>query len=128
MFFIFRTAFWLALVIALIPVRQSDLGDGQRAVSAVEVLGLAGSVASDVVSFCDRNGETCETSRMLFSQMGTKAREGARIAYSWLDDRFGPEQTLPNHSTVSGEEGLESEGVSTKIDRVETGAISKRQQ
>lgn len=90
MFFI-RAAFWLALVVALIPVNPSDLKEGQRSVSTAETVGLAQSVMADIGSFCERNDRTCETGGVLLSQMGIKAKEGARIAYSWLDDRTSDE-------------------------------------
>jgi len=90
MFFV-RTAFWLGLVIALIPVRADDLPEGERPVSTLETVGLAKSVVGDVATFCNRNEQTCDTGSLLISQMGLKAREGARIAYVWLDEQFGAE-------------------------------------
>lgn len=91
--FIIRTAFWLALVIAFIPVRQSDLQEGVRPVSPLETVGLATAVASDLGRFCERNTATCATGGALFSQMGIKAREGARLAYQWFDDGTGGTET-----------------------------------
>lgn len=88
MFFV-RAAFWLTLVIALIPVQQSQLADGQRPVSPMETAGLIKTAADDLAGFCERNASACETGRQLAAQMGAKAREGARIAYHWLDDRYG---------------------------------------
>lgn len=106
--FLIRAAFWLALVIAIIPVRQADLEDGQSPVTTMETVGLAQSVADDISSFCDRNEETCTTGKVLISQMGAKAREGARIVYTWLDDRYGN----PN-------------GVDSKSDQISTGSIGQ---
>jgi len=90
--FLIRACFWLALVIAFIPANPADMEPGQRSVSTMETVGLAQSVASDIGSFCQRNSETCETGGILISQMGKKAREGARIAYTWLDERYGKEE------------------------------------
>ena len=103
MFFI-KTAFWLGLVIALIPIGSDDLPTGERAVSTVETVGLAKSVVSDVASFCERNKETCETGSLLISQMGAKAREGARVAYSWLDERYGPQTQLAGERPADSQE------------------------
>lgn len=113
MFFI-RAVFWLSLVVAFIPVNPSDLKEDQRPVSALETVGLAQSVVEDVAAFCTRNMGTCETGGQLVSQMGIKAREGARIAYTWLDKRYGPEtQALAATDAVEGE----------STDPVETGAV-----
>ena len=90
--FLIRAAFWLTLVIAFIPVKSADLGEGQRAVSTMETVSLAQSVVSDIGSFCSRNTQTCETGGVLLSQMGLKAREGAKMAYTWLDQRVGEDK------------------------------------
>lgn len=113
MFFI-RAVFWLSLVVAFIPVNPSDLADDQKPVSPLETVGLAQSVVSDVAGFCTRNQGTCETGGHLFSQMGIKAREGARIAYNWLDQRYGPQA-----QTADNRDG----GEDKNTDPVETGAV-----
>jgi hypothetical protein len=87
--FLIRAAFWLTLVVAFIPVKNTDLGEGQRSVSTMETVNLAQSVVSDIGSFCSRNAQTCETGGELLSQMGLKAREGAKLAYTWLDKHVG---------------------------------------
>lgn len=88
MFFI-RAVFWIALIVAFIPVNPSDLREDQRSVSTAETVGLAQSVFSDIRNFCERNANACETGGELISQMGIKAKEGARIAYQWLDQNYG---------------------------------------
>ena len=112
--FLIRAAFWLSLVIAFIPVSPSDLNEDQRPVSPLETVGLAQSVVEDVAAFCTRNTGTCETGGQLFSQMGVKAREGARIAYTWLDKRYGAETQAP-----AGTDAIKGEST----DPVETGAV-----
>ena len=108
--FLLRTAFWLGLVIAFIPVNPEDLKEGQRPVSPLETIGLAKTVVSDVASFCERNTQSCETGGQLFSQIGVKAREGARIAYTWLDERYGEDA----ESKTAGKNA---------VDPVSTGAV-----
>jgi hypothetical protein len=113
--FIIRAAFWLGLVIALIPVNSVDLPQGERAVSTLETIGLAKSVVGDVASFCNRNEQTCDTGSLLISQMGAKAREAAKIAYTWLDGRYGPDNTMTAEGTVTGR---------AAVDPVETGSLA----
>ncbi|MGB7334386.1 MAG: DUF5330 domain-containing protein [Salaquimonas sp.] len=115
--FLIRAAFWIALVVAFIPVQQADLEEGQRSVSTLETVGLAQSVMADIGSFCERNSQTCQTGGVLISQMGLKAREGARIAYSWLDERYGDKA-----SYAATDAGLKS-----GIDPVKTSSINAQQ-
>ena len=89
MFSLFRLTFWLAIVVAFIPVREADLEPGQRAISAGDIIGIAKTVGSDLAAFCARNDETCTTASMLLSQMGLKVEESARIAYRFVDERPG---------------------------------------
>ncbi len=86
MFFI-RAVFWLTLVIAFIPVSPEDLTEGQRSVSTGETLEAARTVVSDLSGFCERNPATCGTGREIFSQLGAKAKTGARFVYSYLDSK-----------------------------------------
>ena len=87
--FMLRAAFWLTVVVAFIPVSRDDLKENQEPVSAGQTISLARTVISDLASFCERNTSACATGSQLASQMGAKAREGARIVYTALDDQFG---------------------------------------
>lgn len=113
MFFV-KAAFWLTLVVAFIPVRSADLPEGERAVSTAETVTFARSVVDDVMTFCKRNEETCETGSLLISQMGAKAREGARITYAWLDKRYGKQALTAESEAEAGETG---------VDGIETGSL-----
>ena len=112
-----RAAFWLTLVVALIPVNQNDLPDGQRSISTLETVSLAQSVFEDLSSFCSRNSQACETGSILVSQMGMKAREGAKLAYTWLDDNYGNKANIATNSPNE---------VSSPIDPVSTSSISAK--
>lgn len=85
MFFV-KLAFWLTLVIAFIPVPPGELPKGERAVSAGETISLGRAIVADLAGFCERNKTACNTGTKLASQMGAKAKEGARIVYTSLDD------------------------------------------
>ncbi|MCB1430714.1 MAG: DUF5330 domain-containing protein [Nitratireductor sp.] len=82
----FRTIFWLGLVIAFIPVNPADLKEGQRPVSPFETLGAMRSVISDMTGFCERNPSTCETGSEIASQFGAKARAGGVYLSALLDN------------------------------------------
>ena len=85
--FLIRTAFWLGLVVLLIPVNPADLGEGQQPVSTIETVGAAQDLLADFIKVCDRKPEACEKGKLALSRMGLKAKEGARIVYSFLDDK-----------------------------------------
>jgi hypothetical protein len=108
MFFLLRTAFWLSIVIALIPVNPADLRDGQRPVSTLETISIARAVVADAAGFCERNVAACASGRELISQFGAKAKNGWKFAstlFSGIDD--GADQSR------------------TDQDRLHTGSIRK---
>jgi hypothetical protein len=89
MYFLIRTAFWLSLVVALIPVNPADLRPDQRPVSTLETISIARTVMADAAGFCDRNPEACATGRELISQFGVKARNG----WAFANRLFGVDET-----------------------------------
>ncbi|MEJ8571327.1 DUF5330 domain-containing protein [Microbaculum marinum] len=84
--FLIRTAFWLFLVVMLIPTGQSGQ-DGEPAetdLSPMEALSAAQHTVSDLAGFCDRNPATCETGTAVAKTFGQKAQAGAKMLYDYL--------------------------------------------
>jgi uncharacterized protein DUF5330 len=80
MFFLIRTAFWLMIIILLLPTDEQ-----QRS----EVLGTAQAAVNDVTTFCDRNPETCAKGKDAFAVFVQKAQFGARLLMDFIQDRTG---------------------------------------
>jgi hypothetical protein len=92
MFFLLRCAFWLSLVVLLIPIGETSNENtgANRSVSTFEAIGAAHSTWQDVRGFCDRNPDTCATGRVFADDFAAKARTGARWVYDQLEPREGP--------------------------------------
>ncbi len=89
MFFLLRAAFWLSLVVLLIPADPSETArpGAARSVSTFEAIGAAQSTFEDLRGFCSRNPNACETGKTALDGFGAKARTGARWVYEQLDGR-----------------------------------------
>lgn len=85
--FLIKSAFWLSLVLLVIPLGGGD--GAEPAVGPVDTFFAARAVIDDVSGLCERRPEACEVGRSAFHTIGVRAREGARIAYDMLDDKFG---------------------------------------
>lgn len=85
--FLIKVAFWLGLVLALIPYGEGSAANGEM-VGPMQVLHTAGEVARDFSQLCDRKPDTCRTGRAILRTVGIRAREGARIAYEALDGKL----------------------------------------
>ena len=70
MLFLMRTAFWLMIIVLLLPTDEK-----QRS----EVFGTAQAAVNDVATFCDRNPDTCARGKDAFGVFVQKAQFGARM-------------------------------------------------
>jgi len=80
MMFLIRTAFWLMIIVLLLPT------DGQQ---QSKVYGTAEAAVKDVATFCDRNPETCTTGRDAFQVLVHKAEFGARMLMGFIKEQTG---------------------------------------
>jgi hypothetical protein len=104
MMFLIRTAFWLAVVIMLIPVDDqpaSKAVESVQPIGAVEAASAAQATLKDVGGFCARNPTTCEIGGRLGTTFMLKARTGARFAYQFFDKKLSGPDAEADHGTLS---------------------------
>lgn len=75
--FLIRTAFWLSLIILLLPTNEDD----QRT-----VYGAAEAAVRDMSSFCTRNPDVCIKSRDAFELFSQKAQFGAKMVVDFVSE------------------------------------------
>ena len=56
-----------------------------------DALGAAGGIISYATDLCTQKPDVCVKSAETFSTLGVRAREGARVAYTYLDTQFTDE-------------------------------------
>jgi hypothetical protein len=95
MFFLIRSAFWLCLVILLIPGDPASGTDAPR-VTLGQAFSAAGATIADLSGFCGRNPEACETGGTALAMIGEKAWQGAEFLITMIADNIdGTEDTAP---------------------------------
>jgi hypothetical protein len=85
--FLLKAAFWLAVVIVLLPApedRQVVSQDGTP-VDGTEAIGVARDLVADMSGFCTRNPEACDTGIAAAQAFGVKAQHGAKMLYDYLE-------------------------------------------
>jgi hypothetical protein len=82
MFFLIRTAFWLSIVVALLPTPESMKSD--TGVGAAQAVTAASATFSDMSQFCTRQPGACEVGSQALVQFGHKAQASAK----WLYEKF----------------------------------------
>lgn len=97
MWFLIRGAFWFSLVLVMLPIFDQDATDRlskEKGVELTDALGAAAGVISYATDLCAQKPEVCVKGAETFSTLGSRAREGARVAYTYLDTQFADEATV----------------------------------
>ncbi len=93
MFFLLRMAFWLGLVLVLLPREKTPESEKLPQIGASEAVSAATSAVSDMSQFCKRQPQTCEVGGQAATVNGQRATEGARKLYKIITDKKAPDHT-----------------------------------
>jgi len=92
MFFLLRMAFWLGLVLVLLPRDPTPESEKAPQIGASEAISAATAAASDMGQFCKRQPAACEVGGQAAAAIGQRAQDGARKVYKIITDKK-PEST-----------------------------------
>jgi len=81
MWFLVKSAFWLTLVLAFLPIERDGLERAPQ-VSGGQALHAARAFATDIAGFCTRQPVACETGRQTAALVSARAEAGARALYA----------------------------------------------
>jgi len=93
MFFLLRMAFWLGLVLVLLPRDKTPESDKLPQIGASEAVSAATAAVSDMSQFCKRQPAACEVGGQAATVIGHRAQEGARKLYQIITDKKPPDHT-----------------------------------
>jgi hypothetical protein len=93
MFFLLRMAFWLGLVLVLLPREHSPEQDKLPQLGASEAVSAATAAVSDMSQFCKRQPTACEVGGQAATVIGQRAQAGARKLYQIITDKKSPDHT-----------------------------------
>lgn len=106
MFFLMRVAFWLCVVLALLPTSgskqsaQAPTPDSEF--KAVEAFSAAAATVSDMRHFCERQKDACAIGSQAAVAFGQRAQAGAQMVYEFINERLVPQETGSVASPASG--------------------------
>lgn len=86
MSFLLRMAFWLGLVLVLLPREKTPEADKAPQIGATEAVSAATAAISDVSQFCKRQPAACEVGGHAATAIGQRAQDGARQLYKIITD------------------------------------------
>jgi len=92
MFFLLRTAFWLIIILALLPLfvshEEAPASNGAAKFSAGDAVSAATAAVSDLSQFCVRRPEACEAGMQAAAAVGASAQTGVKILYDYFQSRM----------------------------------------
>jgi hypothetical protein len=103
MWFLIKGAFWFSLVLVMLPIFDQDATDRlsqEKGVELTDALGAAAGAISYATDLCAQKPDVCVKGAETFTTLGTRAREGARVAYTYLDTQFADETAAKKADTV----------------------------
>jgi hypothetical protein len=93
MFFLLRMAFWLGLVLILLPTGSGQQGQSNSDLKASEAISAASATVQDMRSFCTREPDACTVGSQVASAIGHRAQAGAKMLYEALNEAMAPRET-----------------------------------
>ena len=104
MFFLLRMAFWLGLVLVLLPREKTPESEKLPQVGASEAVSAATAAVSDMGQFCKRQPAACEVGGQAATVIGHRAQEGARKLYQIITEK------RPDHTgSIGGAENVDAQ-------------------
>lgn len=110
MFFLLRLAFWVGLVLVLLPRDKTPDQDKAPQINASEAVSAATAAMSDMTQFCKRQPAACEVGGQAATAIGQRAQGGARKLYQIITDKPDkPDKRAPDHTgSIAGMESAEA--------------------
>jgi hypothetical protein len=94
MFFLIRAAFWLSIVIVLLPTPESAKVP-ESGIGAAQAVTAASATVSDMSQFCTRQPEACQVGSQALTYFGHKAQASAK----WVYEKFTSKTEQPGAAT-----------------------------
>jgi hypothetical protein len=93
MFFLLRMAFWLGVVLVLLPTGSAQHAAQSSDVGASEAISAASATVQDMRGFCARQPDACTVGSQVAVAMGYRAQAGAKMLYDFLTEALAPKET-----------------------------------
>jgi|SRR5580698_4992106 hypothetical protein len=115
MFFLLRMAFWLGLVLVLLPREKTPESEKLPQIGASQAVQAATAAVSDMSQFCKRQPQACEVGGQAASVIGQRAEDGARKLYKIITDKKAPDTATtdkrgPDGTDKRGPDGTDKRG------------------
>ena len=89
--FLLRLAFWLGVIVILLPSGGSQPTSNAQ-VSAIDAMSAAKATVGDMRQFCERQPEACTVGSQAALALGDRAKAGAKRLYEFFNEKLAPNE------------------------------------
>jgi hypothetical protein len=114
--FLLKLAFWLTIVVLLMPGDRSQQSAPAPQIGTGDAVSATNAVVSDMRQFCVRQPEACAVGSQALVQFGYKAQSGAKMLYEFLNDKLGHEPSRDTGGTLAAGARKPSQNTLTPAD------------
>jgi hypothetical protein len=93
MMFLIRVAFWLSIVVLLLPAGETQ--SSEKGPGAAEAFTAAGAAVADLGQFCTRQPGVCTVGSQAVVAFGHKAQASAKLVYDFFTEKLGRDDATP---------------------------------
>ena len=132
MFFLLRMAFWLGLVLVLLPSGSSQQRQGSQ-VAASDAISAASATVGDLRQFCARQPDACTVGSHVAGQLGSRAQAGARMLYEFMTETLKRKEAAgdntgrdgkPDRALADKERGYGARSIARRSRLIDSGIVS----
>jgi len=113
--FLLKLAFWLTVVVLLLPSDRAQQGATPQ-IGTSEAVSASGAVVTDVRGFCVRQPDACAVGSQALAEFGHKAHAGAKMLYDFLGEKVAHEPAHATAEQVAGNRKPSSRNTLTPAD------------
>lgn len=102
MLFLLRTAFWLTIVLVLLPGVPKSGETKDNDIGAFDAMTAATAAMSDAGGFCSRQPQACAIGSQVLETVGERAGAGARMVLDYVGSQIASEKRKLAERALSG--------------------------
>src|ERR1700729_3675887 len=88
MFFLLRMAFWLGVVLVLLPSGSAQHAAQTSDIGTSGAISAASATVQDMRGFCTRQPDACTVGSQVAVSLGYRAQAGAKMLYDFLSEKL----------------------------------------
>jgi len=92
--FLLRMAFWLCVILALLPSGGTKPAPKVE-IGAGDAVSAARAALTDAQKFCERQPDACVFGSQAAVALGHRVQAGAKMVYEFLNEQLGPSENGP---------------------------------